>query len=68
MLLQDDILVGDFDTNGVDQGRSMRVYIEEEFGYKHSFRWPALGILLVFVVGMRLTVAFTTKTLQWQKR
>lgn len=58
----------DFSVDGVDQARSMREFINEEYGYAHDFRWPALGILFLFVVGMRLTVALATKTLQWQKR
>lgn len=69
-MFQEDLLTGDFsdDGDGVDQARSVKVYIKEEFGYEYSFRWPALGILLVFVIGMRLTVALATKTLHWQKR
>lgn len=61
-------LSGDFNAAGIDQKRSLRQYIEEAFGYEHSFRWPSLGILLAFVVVMRLSVALATKTLQWQKR
>ena len=48
--------------------RSMRILLKEEYGYVYEFRWPALAILAAFVVGLRLTVALATKTLQWQKR
>ena len=67
--LQDDVfLMGDLDAVGVDQTRSLKQYIMDEFDYEYSFRWPALAILLAFVVLMRLSVALATKTLQWQKR
>lgn len=67
-VMQEDRLTGDFDVNGVDRQRTLREFIEDEYGFEYSFRWPALGIMLLFVVAMRLTVAFTTKTLHWQKR
>lgn len=66
--MQDDVLTGDFNEEGVDQQRSIKQFIEDEYDFEYSFRWPAMGILLLFVVAMRLTVALTTKTLQWQKR
>jgi hypothetical protein len=67
--VQDDqILVGDYDSRGIEQGRTVKQYIEDEFDYQHDFRWAAMGILFFFVLVMRTTVAITTKTLQWQKR
>jgi hypothetical protein len=66
--VQEDRLVGDFDVNGIDRMRTIKQYIEDEFDIEHSFRWPALGILLAFVIVMRFGIAIATKSLQWQKR
>jgi hypothetical protein len=67
-VMQEDRLVGDFDVYGVDQMRTIKQYIKDEFGFEHSFRWPALGIELAHVIVMRFVIAIATKYLQWQKR
>jgi ABC-type multidrug transport system permease subunit len=43
-------------------------FIDTEYGYKHGFRWAAVGINVAFIILLRFVVALATKFLHFQKR
>ena len=43
-------------------------FIDKNFGYQYSFRWPALVISLLYVLLLRAIVTLTTKYINFQKR
>lgn len=67
VMLQNDIVQSDFNSPGGVE-RTVKQYIEDEFDYTEDMKWPAVAILLGFVIFLRLAVVVTTKFLNFQKR